>query len=265
MIFVLLAVATIAWSLTVLRWAFSRTRSRWRKRVIVMSWVAGAVAIASIADDARTMWGRFRATRSDVSIVITDMGDWWRVAYRSGGRGFITANEVHVPVRTLVAITWNGAPAGVWRARDFLPIAPGRFDFVASESGVDDVVLVRLHPRGWRHLRIVADPAPAFQHWFADQLQPAPRGPDGALFVDAGCAYCHVVRGVAESPSTIAPDLTHFASRRTIAAIDLPNAPGFLSGWIVNSRALKPASEMPRNAIDAGALRRLVAYLETLR
>ena len=54
-------------------------------------------------------------------------------------------------------------------------------------------------------------------------------------------------------------------SRRTIAAIDLPNEHGYLSGWIVNSRALKHGSEMPENNVDAAVLHQLVSYLESLR
>jgi len=127
------------------------------------------------------------------------------------------------------------------------------------------VLLIRLWPPMWRHVRVVADPPGAFDRWFANELRSAARIADSELFVSSGCAYCHVIRNVAENPSTIAPDLTHFGARRTIAATDLPNRRGFLSGWIVNSHALNHGSEMPPNRLDPVVLHRLVSYLESLR
>ena len=109
----------------------------------------------------------------------------------------------------------------------------------------------------------MAEPPAQFEAWLRNEARPARAG--SPLFIDAGCAYCHVVRGVAASPSKIAPELTHFAARATIAAIDLPNRRGNLAGWIVHSRAIKHSSEMPQNRLDPAVLHALVAYLESLR
>ena len=265
--FLLVAIASIAWSLTILRWSFARARSPWRDRVIVVSLVAGLMAIASIAGDLRSLWLRWRAPRSNVIIDIDDMGQWWHLTYRRGTRAFITANEIHVPAGALVSITWKSPRFVAWSAHDFLPHDhDGCFFFVAESTGIDDAVVLSLWPPSRRRLRIIADSPPLFERWFDNEMAPAKSDDVGSrVFASAGCTYCHVVRGVSESPWKVAPELTHFGSRRTIASINLPNRQGFLSGWVVNSRALKSSSEMPRNAVDPVVLRQLVAYLESLQ
>ena len=75
---------------------------------------------------------------------------------------------------------------------------------------------------------------------------------------------CHTIAGT-PAGSRVGPDLTHLASRRTIAAGTLPNTRGNLAGWISNPQALKPGVKMPANALTAADLDALLAYLETLR
>jgi cytochrome c oxidase subunit 2 len=78
------------------------------------------------------------------------------------------------------------------------------------------------------------------------------------------CAVCHAVRGTPVLGG-VAPDLTHLASRRTIAAATLPNSRGHLAGWIANPQSLKPGSHMPTIDLGAEELQAVVHYLETLR
>ena len=61
------------------------------------------------------------------------------------------------------------------------------------------------------------------------------------------------------------PDLTHLASRRTLAAGTLDNVRGNLAGWIADPQAAKPGNHMPRTYLPPHELHALVAYLETLR
>jgi len=266
MIFALLAAVTAAWSLAVLRWSISRPHSRWQRRVLVLSAAGGIIALISITADFRSILLRARAPDSGVAISINDMGEWWRIVYARGERTFVTANEVHLPAGQLVAMRWNAQHSMVWRPHDFFPHDCGSFYFVAEKNGIDDLLLVRLLPPWRRHLRIIADPPPAFERWFAGEMAPAKsEAQDARLFVNSGCAYCHVVRGVSETPWKMAPELTHFGSRTTIAATNLPNARGFLSGWVVNSVALKHGSAMPQNRLEPRVLHQLVTFLESLR
>ena len=196
-----------------------------------------------------------RAPKAGLTITVRDMGDWWQLTYN---RGLVAANEVHVPRGALVTMEFSGPPVVVWH----LPVELGRFALVAEHD--EDLTVVQLWPPMRRHLHIVADRA--FDQWLTAQERPAHFDPAAAeLFTSSGCSYCHVIRGVAESPWKTAPDLTHFGSRQTIAATEMPNRRGFLAGWIVHSAALKHRSEMPENAVRADVLNRLLNDLENRR
>jgi cytochrome c oxidase subunit 2 len=75
---------------------------------------------------------------------------------------------------------------------------------------------------------------------------------------------CHTVRGTLAGART-APDLTHLASRRTLAAGTLPNTPEDLRRWLTDPQAIKPGTKMPRVPMSDDDLSALVAYLERLK
>ena len=75
---------------------------------------------------------------------------------------------------------------------------------------------------------------------------------------------CHTVAGTAAGGRT-APDLTHVATRSTIAAGTAPNTTGYLAGWIADPQHLKPGAKMPSTGLSADELQAVLAYLETLR
>ncbi|HEY6138653.1 MAG TPA: c-type cytochrome [Thermoanaerobaculia bacterium] len=252
--FVVFAVAAILWSFALVV----------RRGVLVVSLVVVAAAIASIALDVRAMQHAARARRSDVNIRIAREGDWWQLEYARGGTAFVTANELHVPIGTAVALSWSGLPAPSIGGAVCLPAGEDRCTLVVSDASA--ATFVGLWPPRWQRLPIVAEEPARFDEWLRNEAQPA-RGAAGgaALFASAGCGYCHVVRGEVAEASQLAPDLTHFAVRRTIAATDLPNRRGFLDGWVVHSAALKRGSAMPDNRLDPTVLRGVIAYLESLR
>jgi cytochrome c oxidase subunit 2 len=84
------------------------------------------------------------------------------------------------------------------------------------------------------------------------------------VFLTHSCVMCHTIRGTTAG-SRVGPDLTHLASRSTIAAGMLPNTIGNLGGWIMNAQSLKPGCRMPPNQLSGSDLQDLLAYLETLR
>jgi cytochrome c oxidase subunit 2 len=263
--FVVFAAAAVVWALLVLRASLS-LRRRGAAAIIVASVVAIAVAGASIALDLRAIALGRRARTSELSIRIVRQQDWWQLRYARGGVAFTTANELHVPAGTAVSLSWSDLPVpsiegGVCLPRD----DESRCSFVASGSG--QALFAALWPPLWRRLPVVVDPPERFEQWLLHEALPAPPSARGgaALFESAGCAYCHGIRGVAEKPWLVAPDLTHFAARRTIAATELPNRRGFLAGWIVQSRGLKHGSAMPDNRLDPRVLQAMLDYLESLR
>jgi cytochrome c oxidase subunit 2 len=109
-----------------------------------------------------------------------------------------------------------------------------------------------------------------FIRWWDHQLQPAPSpatplSQAGYAFVTSRqCSSCH---SIAETPAngTVGPDLTHFASRRTIAAGTMPMGEGNLYGWVADPQSLKPGNHMPTIGLEPNQLHAVVAYLETLK
>jgi cytochrome c oxidase subunit II len=109
-----------------------------------------------------------------------------------------------------------------------------------------------------------------FLRWYAAQLKPAvaPANPQQhagyRYFTTRECASCHNISGTPAS-GQVAPDLTHFASRRSLAAGALPMNRGNVYGWVADPQSLKPGSRMPTVGLKADELHSLVAYLETLK
>ncbi len=60
-----------------------------------------------------------------------------------------------------------------------------------------------------------------------------------------GCVGCHMISGNPVMMGVIGPNLTHIATRTTIAAGLYPNDTKHLALWIKNARAMKPGVIMP--------------------
>ncbi len=84
------------------------------------------------------------------------------------------------------------------------------------------------------------------------------------VFVEGSCGLCHSIRGT-KARASVGPDLTHFASRNTLAAGTLPNTRGQLAGWILNPQNLKPGTLMPPTSLATTDLHSLLAFLESLK
>jgi cytochrome c oxidase subunit 2 len=117
---------------------------------------------------------------------------------------------------------------------------------------------------------MLAEPKDEFEWWLNKEAQSAPP-PDTPqtihgqhVFLTHACVLCHTVRGSPAS-ARVGPDLTHLASRSTIAAGMLSNNNGNLGGWISNPQSMKPGCRMPPNQMSGTELQDLLAYLETLR
>jgi cytochrome c oxidase subunit II len=66
------------------------------------------------------------------------------------------------------------------------------------------------------------------------------------------CIGCHRIRGNPMSVGVIGPDLTHVASRLTIAAGIYPNDAKHLALWIKNARRMKPLSALSMPTLGVG-------------
>jgi cytochrome c oxidase subunit II len=84
------------------------------------------------------------------------------------------------------------------------------------------------------------------------------------VFLTRPCVMCHTVRGT-RALGRVGPDLTHVASRRSLAAGTFPNTRGHMAGWILNPQNLKPGTKMPPSLLPVDDVHALLAYLETLK
>jgi len=207
---------------------------------------------------------------------------WWEIEYPNEEQPYRivrTANEIHVPAGTVVDI--HGTSRDVLHSF-WAPNIHGKKDLLPGYW--NDLTLEVDHPGTWRgqcaefcglqhaHMAfsIVAQSRQDFDHWYTAQLQAAPV-PQTAniehgreVFLSHPCVMCHTIRGTTAN-SRVGPDLTHLASRSTLAAGTLINNTGNLAGWIANAQSIKPGCRMPPNPMAAKDLNDLVAYLETLR
>ncbi len=119
-------------------------------------------------------------------------------------------------------------------------------------------------------LWVIAEPEAKFDAWMHPQLQPAVDPADPVkqhgqqVFLNNACEFCHSIRGTTAA-GQVAPDLTHFGSRRGIAANTLPNSMGNLGGWIVDPQSIKPGNHMATIALNSEDLQPLLEYLESLK
>lgn len=117
---------------------------------------------------------------------------------------------------------------------------------------------------------VIAEPRDRYEEWAAQQRKSAESPTDSIaargrrVFMTSSCVMCHSIDGT-EAGSRVGPNLTHLASRRTIAAGSLSNTRGALAGWILDAQAIKPGAKMPPNAIEPRDLEALLTYLQGLK
>jgi cytochrome c oxidase subunit II len=75
---------------------------------------------------------------------------------------------------------------------------------------------------------------------------------------------CHAIAGTV-AQSVVAPNLTHFGSRQTLAAGVLDNTTENLARWLKNPQAVKPGSLMPNLGLRESDMTALIAYLQSLQ
>ena len=226
---------------------------------------------------------RLTAATGDDALVLRVKGYqwWWEVTYTDPdpSRVLLTANEIHVPVGRPVRVELVGADVihSFWvpslaGKQDMIPGRANEIAFTAERPGVYRGQCAEFC--GFQHAHmaflVVAHPPAEFARWRSAQLAPAHRpaeelARDGErVFTSRNCAACHTVRGT-PAAGTLGPDLTHVASRQTIAAGLLPTTPGSLAAWIADPQTIKPGSNMPLVPLSPPELRAVTAYMASLR
>jgi len=216
-----------------------------------------------------------------LAIEVTGTQWWWNVRYVSDDPSRIlqTANEIHIPVDRPVAIRGNSDDVihSFW-----VPSLQGKRDLIPGRTTLEWLQadrpgeyrgqcaefcgLQHAHMAFW----VIAETPDQFNAWMDRQLQPAAepsdeqtkRGQD--IFLRSACVLCHAIRGT-DAAAQIGPDLTHFGSRKTIAAGTLANTKGNLAGWIADPQNVKPGTHMATVPIQPAEMQPLIDYLESLK
>ncbi len=217
-----------------------------------------------------------------LKIALTAHQWWWEAEYVNPdpSRSFVTANEIHIPVGERVQLELRASDVihSVW-----IPDLQGKRDLIPGytstlwiEADAPRVYQGRCAEFcGLQHanmsILVIAEPRDAFARWAAAQASAAATPPDAAAqrgkraFENGPCATCHAIGGTS-AYATVGPNLTHFASRRTVGAGVLPNTRGALEAWLISAPSLKPGVRMPTMTMYSGAqLRDIAAYLASLK
>lgn len=221
------------------------------------------------------------AEAAPLQVRVTGHEGWWEIEYLGDdpSQHFATANELHLP---------GAQPASIELRSDDV-IRGFRLQHLSGKRDVlpGRVAMLALTPRRLGEFRgscaescatqdakaallvIVDDPA-VFDAWRERQLAPA-QAPDSAslrkgeqVFVAAACVLCHQVRGTIAG-SHAGPDLTHFGSRRTLAAGALSMNPGTLAAWLGDPQQARSRTHMPRVDLGPDRLDDIVFYLSSLK
>jgi cytochrome c oxidase subunit II len=226
----------------------------------------------------RNLWAE---PNSGMTLRVVGHQWWWEVLYDDPqpARNFITANEIHIPVNTLVRVRLETRDVihSFW-----VPSLAGKMDQISGH--INEQLLLAARPGiyrgqcaefcGQEHAKmafsVVASSPEEFDAWRDGQIRAAapPEGPERRrgrhVFESHSCLVCHTIRGTIAG-GKFGPDLTHLASRRSIAAGTAPLTAGHLGGWIADPQHLKPGTQMPPGDLGGADLSALVAYLMGLQ
>jgi cytochrome c oxidase subunit II len=224
---------------------------------------------------------RFQS-KNAVTIQLTGHQWWWQATYSdpNASQTFTTANEIHIPVGEPVVILTRSSDVihSFW-----VPNITGKRDLIPGYSTA--LWIQADKPGRWRgqcaefcghqhaHMGIyvVAEEKAEFEKWKQAQIQPSMQPQSGSpqdigfqKFMAGPCVMCHTVRGT-PAGGALGPDLTHVASRSTIAAGTLAFDHANLLKWVRNSQDIKPGNRMPAMNITDQDLNAIAAYLESLK
>jgi cytochrome c oxidase subunit 2 len=210
-------------------------------------------------------------------LIITAHQWWWQLDYPE--LHVHAANEIHLPIQRKQLLRLESADVvhdfwvpALGKKVDAIPLHPNYLWMEISRAGTYlgtcDEFCGAEH--AWMRIRVVAETEDVFDAWVAHQSAPAvapshPVAERGArIFQERTCASCHTVAGT-PAHGTVAPDLTHVASRETLASGVLTNNPGNLVKWIRNPQAVKPECKMPNLKLSESEVNALAAYMEALK
>ncbi len=213
---------------------------------------------------------------TDLRVEVVGKQWWWEFKYPE--LNVTTANELHLPVGRTVAFFLNAPDVihSFWiphlgGKRDVVPHRVNRLVMTPEASG--EYLGQCAEYCGMSHanmrFRVIVHPKDEFDQWVKAQLAPPVESSDPlaqqgrALFGESTCVGCHTIAGV--SAGQVGPNLTHFGSRKSLAANLMANTPANVAKWIENPDHMKPGARMPNLGMTAEQSKALAAYLLSLK
>jgi len=193
---------------------------------------------------------------------------WWEIIYLKSG--VTTANEIHIPVGKRLLVDFRSVDVihdfwvpALGRKIDIIPGHPNRLWIEADHGGTYLGACAEFcgNEHAWMRIMVIADSPDDFAAWVKQQAGIPPKSVTAdeqlgeKIYRENICTNCHL--------RSVGPDLTHIASRRTLAAGALENTPENLAAWLHDPDDFKPGSNMPNFKLSPGDVRALVAFLET--
>jgi cytochrome c oxidase subunit 2 len=251
---------------------------------VELAWTVIPVLIVTVLflTTARMIFAVQDAPKPQAALEVTVIGHqfWWEFRYPK--QGIVTANELHVPVSdarqpspTYLTLLSADVDHSFW-----VPQLAGKTDLIPNHP---NSMWIDPHTPGLylgqcaqfcgtQHakmlLRVVVEPRAEFDQWVSEQQKAAVQEASVAagrhVFETQACINCHSVSGTAGT-GRFGPDLSHLASRATLAAGVTDNTPRNLREWVRNPDTFKPGSLMPAMKLSDQQLDQLTAYLATLR
>ena len=210
-------------------------------------------------------------------VIIRGHQFWWEANYP--GTKAIVANEIHLPVGRKILMHIEAADVihdwWVPQLGAKMDAIPGRTNHLWAtirKPGVYEGACSEFcgAQHAWMRIRVVAQPEAGYQQWLRERAQdaviPTASGAvvGAAFFASQTCGTCHRIRGT-NADGNVGPDLTHFASRKTMLAGMMPNTRANLRRWLENPQAVKPGANMPRFIYSKDSINVLVDYLSSLK
>jgi len=254
---------------------------------IELSWTVIPILIVVMLflTTTRVILGTQAIPKPDDAMDVTVIGHqyWWE--YRYPKLGVVTANELHIsisdptkPSPTYLEMSSADVSHSFWipRLAGKTDLIPNRVNTMWIDPQQPGLYLGQCAQYcGTQHakmlLRVYAQSPEDFAAWVNQQKKPAQQNFTGnaaaaegqTVFMHNACINCHTVSGTAAT-GRFGPDLTHLASRDTIASGPIQNTPENLRKWIDDPNSMKPGSLMPAMHLNDHDLDVITAYLTQL-
>lgn len=251
---------------------------------VVLSCIAATVVILFVFLIMSFLTGRALdsvSAKDHLTVKVIGHQWWWEVQYDNQTAAYVltTANEIHIPQGqpVLFKLTSTDVIHSFW-----VPNLHGKTDLIPGHEAVTWIRADRAgtyrgqcaefcgHQHAHMSFTVVVEPYEQFKTWYDSQLAAArtPTTPGQArgqqVFLSSTCVMCHTIRGT-DAGARVGPELTHVASRSTIAAGTLENTREHLAAWVSDSQQIKPGNRMPQQPLDAADMQALLDYIQSLK